>query len=599
MRWHGRRLPQPNAPCVARQPLLNEKKPPKRLIRPFSCWECRPPSFWLESDALCGDGVTAKKWLLQLLGYSSRVSGQSIYEQVLSGIGQAFATPPAARPRPSAAVVLWRRNQKKQIEVFLVRRSPILRFMGGWHAFPGGGLSSADLSISVEGTPLAVDTPYDNDDVPGADGVELRPTLIEGLLSCAFRELFEETGVLASAGEAHPGPEELAAARRKLLDRKASFEQTLSGLDVELDASVLTYAGRWVTPPFSTIRFDARFSLLEWPKNRPVQPEVWNGELDQGEWIAASEALQGWRRAELLLPQPVLHILRVLHEDGPEKGLERLLPGEEHGPSPHRVEFRREISAVPQRTATLPPATHTSAYLIGRREVIIVDPGSGDEDELKRLRRALRSVAAHDGALVKAIWLTHHHPDHIGGALAMKQAIGAPICAHAETAKHLAARGIEVDQPLHDGQVVVLAGDPPVTIRVIHTPGHARGHVSFYVEESGSLIVGDIVPGHSTIIIDPPEGDMTAYMESLQKLAALEPKVLLPSHGTMIANAVERLNAHRLRREQQVLEAWRQGLRDPVEILPAVYTDIAVHEYPMAERQIASHIERLQSLGMI
>jgi glyoxylase-like metal-dependent hydrolase (beta-lactamase superfamily II) len=298
----------------------------------------------------------------------------------------------------------------------------------------------------------------------------------------------------------------------------------------------------------------------------------------------------------------VLHILRVLHEDGPQKGLARLLPGEEHGPSPHRVEFRREISAVPQRTATLPPATHTSAYLIGRREVIIVDPGSGSPDELARLKRAVRSVALQDGGLVKAIWLTHHHPDHVGGALAMKQAVGAPICAHPITAQHLEARGIEVDQPLHDGQVVVLAGDPPVTIRVIHTPGHTRGHLSFYVEETKSIITGDMAAGHSTIIIDPPEGDMTAYMESLQKLVALEPKVLLPAHGTMIANGIERLDAlyaHRLRREHQVLEAWRQGLRDPVEILPAVYTDIGVHEYPMAERQIAAHIERLQRLGMI
>lgn len=530
------------------------------------------------------------------------MSAKSIYEQVLSGIGQAFATPPAARVKPSAAVALWRINEKEQIEVFWVRRSSILKFMGGWHAFPGGGISAIDLSMPVQGSPIAIDTAYDDEDVPGADGIELRPTLIDGLLSCAIRELFEETGVLIHNGPANPTNEALAEARRNLLDRKVHFDKVLESLGVALDASTLTYAGRWVTPPFSTIRFDTRFFLLEWPQDRPVQPEVWAGELDQGEWITAAEALQCWRRAEALLPQPVLHILRVLHEDGPRKGLTRLLPGAEHGPSPHRVEFRREISAVPQRTATLPPATHTSAYLIGRREVIIVDPGAGSPEELDRLKRAVRSVALQDGGLVKAIWLTHHHPDHVGGALAMKQAVGAPICAHPLTAQHLEARGIEVDQPLHDGQIVVLAGDPPVTIRVIHTPGHARGHLAFFVEETRSIITGDMVAGHSTIIIDPPEGDMTAYMESLQKLAALEPKVLLPAHGTMIANAVERLNAlyaHRLRREQQVLEAWRQGLRDPVEILPAVYTDIGVHEYPMAERQIAAHIERLQRLGMI
>jgi glyoxylase-like metal-dependent hydrolase (beta-lactamase superfamily II)/8-oxo-dGTP pyrophosphatase MutT (NUDIX family) len=530
------------------------------------------------------------------------VIGKSIYEQALSGSGQAFAAPPTARLRPSAAVALWRRNAKDRIEVFWVRRSSILRFMGGWHAFPGGGISPIDLTTSIFGLPIGIDAAYDDEDVPGSGGIELGPTLIEGMLSCAIRELFEETGVLLHNGQSAPSNDALREARRKLLDRHNSFDKTIAGLGVQLDASTLTYAGRWVTPPLSTIRFDTRFFLLEWPRNRPVQPEVWTGELDQGEWITAAEALQRWRRAEVLAPQPVLHILRVLNEDGPEKGLVRLLPGEEHGPSPHRVEFRREISAVPQKTATLPPATHTSAYLIGRREVIIVDPGSENVDELDRLKRAVRSVALQDGGLVKAIWLTHHHPDHVGGALAMKQAVGAPICAHPLTAQHLEARGIDVDQPLHDGQVVVLAGDPPVTVRVLHTPGHARGHLSFFVEETKSIITGDMVAGHSTIIIDPPEGDMTAYMESLQKLAALEPKVLLPAHGTMIANGVERLNAlyaHRLRREQQVLEAWRHGLRDPVEILPAVYTDIGVHEYPMAERQIAAHIERLQRLGMI
>jgi glyoxylase-like metal-dependent hydrolase (beta-lactamase superfamily II) len=184
----------------------------------------------------------------------------------------------------------------------------------------------------------------------------------------------------------------------------------------------------------------------------------------------------------------------------------------------------------------------------------------------------------------------------------MRRALGVPVCAHPLTAERLEALGIEVDQPLHDGQTIVLAGDPPVTLQVIHTPGHARGHLCFYEPASRSLIAGDMVAGHSTIIIDPPEGDMDDYLHSLSRLISLQPSTLLPSHGSMMANAVERLQQlynHRLRREQQVLEAWKQGLRDPVEILPAVYTDIATHEYPLAERQIAAHIVRLQKLGMI
>jgi endoribonuclease LACTB2 len=185
---------------------------------------------------------------------------------------------------------------------------------------------------------------------------------------------------------------------------------------------------------------------------------------------------------------------------------------------------------------------------------------------------------------------------------AMRDALGVPVCAHPLTAERLEPRGIEVDQPLYDGQKVVLAGDPPVTIEILHTPGHARGHLCFLEERSGALVAGDMVAGHSTIIVDPPEGDMDDYLRSLSLLIGKQPKVLLPAHGSMIANAVERLQQlynHRLRREQQVLEAWKQGLRDPMEILPAVYTDIAAHEYPMAERQIVAHIERLRKLGVI
>jgi len=523
----------------------------------------------------------------------------SVYENVLSNVGEAFEQPPTARPRASASVVLWRRRGD-DLEVFWVRRSPALRFMGGWHAFPGGGLGPLDLETPVAGLPQGIDAPFDPADVPGAD-TELGPTLVPGLLSCGLRELFEETGVLVHSGDT-PATEALADARQRLNDKKSTFPALVSELGVRLDASGLVYAGRWVTPPFSTIRFDARFFLLEWPEDAPLQPEVLPGELDHGEWVRPVEAIRAWRRGEALIAQPILHMLRVLHAEGPEKGVDHLRPGGEEGPATDRIEFRREISAVPLRTRTLPPATHTNAYLIGRREMVLVDPGSGEAEQLARLKRAVKSAARQEGGLVKAIWLTHHHPDHIGGVQAMRESLGVPVCAHPATAERLEAKGIEIDQPLLDGQTVKLGGDPALVIKIFHTPGHARGHLCFYEEQSRSLIAGDLVAGHSTIIIDPPEGDMTAYLSSLERMAELDPAVLLPSHGSMIANARERLLAlhkHRLRREKQVLDAWNQGLRDPVEILPAVYTDIAAHEYPLAERQIAAQIARLQALGQI
>ncbi len=530
------------------------------------------------------------------------MSASNVYEQVLSGVGQAFDPSPPPRPRPSGSVVLWRRDVSGELEVYWVRRSPVLRFMGGWHAFPGGGVARVDLDTPVEGCPLDVDAPFDPADVPGADDGDLPPNLIDGLGAGTLRELFEETGLLLHTPGAAPDPAKVEAARRELVDQKGVFPKLLRDLDVKLDASRLTYAGRWVTPAFSTIRFDARFFLLEWPADEALQPEVWRGELDRGEWIRPAEAIQRWRRAEVLLAQPNLHILRVLLREGPERGLEHLRPGGDEGPAPHRIEFRKEISAIPQRTRTLPPATHTSAYLVGVSEMVLVDPGSGDADQIERIKRAVQAAGKRDGSIVKAIWLTHHHPDHVGGVNAMRQALGVPVCAHPLTTERLEERGIEVDQPLLDGQRIVLAGDPPITVQILHTPGHARGHLCFYEEGSQTLIAGDMIAGHSTIIIDPPEGDMDQYLSSLSRLIGLQPKTLLPSHGSMLANAVERLQGlynHRLRREQMVLDAWKQGVHDPLELLSSVYPDIQAHEYPLAERQIAAHIGRLRKLGMI
>lgn len=530
------------------------------------------------------------------------VSASNVYENLLSRAGDAFEPPSSPKPRPSGAVVLWRRGEDGELEVYWVRRSAVLRFMGGWHAFPGGGIAPSDAEIPISGEVRDADAPYRREDVPGAD-VDLPPTVVDGLIACTLRELFEETGILVQTPSAEPPAlDAVKRARRELLDREKSFSEVLTELGAELDASQLVYAGRWVTPPISTIRFDARFFLLEWPKTHAVQPTIIPGELDQGEWIRPAEAIQRWRRGEALLAQPMLHTLRVLLREGPQKGLKHLRPGGEDGPSPFRIEFRRTVSAVPQRTATLPPATHTNAYLVGFREMVLIDPGSGDPDEIEHLVDSVQAAGRREGGLVKAIWLTHHHPDHTGGVEAIRRALGVPVCAHQSTAERLSDRGIEVDQPLLDGQNVVLAGDPPVTLEVLHTPGHARGHLAFYEPGTESLICGDMVAGHSTIIIDPPEGDMDDYLKSLARLISLQPKVLLPSHGSMIANAVERLQAlynHRLRREQQVLEAWKQGMRDPIEMLPTVYADISAHEYPLAERQIAAHIQRLRKLGMI
>ncbi len=382
-------------------------------------------------------------------------------------------------------------------------------------------------------------------------------------------------------------PVDPEAVCRRAAVREAHEEVGLRGVEPK----ALIPAGRWTTPPYLVARFETRYYILHAEHLSPKVP-AGHGELAAGRWICPAEVLGRFRRGEILLAPPTLQIVRAL-------AAERLEMLDDQKPrSASWAPIRPEIALFPLRTPTLPPATHTNCYVAGTRRLAVFEPAAGDPAEQQRLDAWLdRRIA--EGARVECVVLTHHHGDHVGGVAHLAGRLGVPVVAHRETA---ALVDFPVDRLVDQGDVLDL-GD--VVFDVHHTPGHAPGHLCFVDRRTGSAIVGDMVAGVGSILIEPGDGDMATYLASLARLRELGPSCLLPSHGPVIGGARAKLTEyieHRLDRERQVVEALAQGPADLATLTQRVYTDVpdAVKSGPdggIAGRSLAAHLAKLHAEG--
>lgn len=501
---------------------------------------------------------------------------------------ESLPTRAAVTPKDAAAIILLRHNtDPNDPEVFLVKRSDKLAFLGGFHAFPGGQFDADDDAVPVK----------------NCSDPEARVAI-----SCAARELFEETQVLVARG----GDALTSGQRASLFDDLQSGRMTWSALlahyELQLDANDFMFSGRWVTPPFSARRFDTWFFLVTCP---PKQTPVVTGdaELETGEWVRAQEAYARWERFEILAVPPVLHALKTLAAGfandvyGRSQLSERFLSSPNaHREPVRRIEFRPNYICFPVRTPTRPPATHTNCYLIyNSKSLLVIDPGSPYEDEQAALAEAVDELRA-AGRTVTGILLTHLHPDHVGGVHALRTGIGnVEVWAHAATASGLS--DISVDRLLEDDEEIELEGEPAIALRVMHTPGHARGHLCLYEERTGALVSGDNIVGLGSVLIDPPEGNVRQYLDSLNRMRALPNlSVIFGGHGPAIANPYRKLDeyiSHRLEREAKILQAVQNGASTIKEIVMEVYTDVSPKAHAMAERAVLAHLEKLAEDGQL
>ena len=530
--------------------------------------------------------------------------------------------------RPASTLILLR-DAASGLELFMLRRAERAAFLGGAYVFPGGTLDRADADGRMLARIVGLTDAAANE----------RLGLSAGALAywaAAARECFEEAGILFAHDEdgGPVAPERFAgmADQRDALNRgELTFADLLSGQRLALPAHEIHYYDHWVTPPVRPRRFDTRFFIARAPREQEGSHD--NAETVHSLWLRPADAIARAERREIEIAFATRAVLEdlarfatvdeaLLHALA-KKAIETNRPAVAQGREGPRI-FRRAdapyheihwsdpdetmqtsydlVPGVPQRldrfvTRLIAPnpgvmtGPGTNTYLVGEGELAVIDPGPLIDAHVAAI------LAAAQGR-IRWILCTHTHRDHSPAARALQAATGARVIGHPAPACESHDGGFAPDWlPAHD-EPLRIAG---ITLRALHTPGHASNHLCFLFEETKMLFTGDHVMQGSTVIINPPDGDMLAYLRSLDALLGQDIAIIAPGHGYLIGSPhreIRRLVAHRLWREARVVAALegRDGATCD-ELVPQAYADAHPGLHGIAARSLLAHLRKLVAEG--
>lgn len=526
----------------------------------------------------------------------------------------------AADARAAASVLLLR-DTAEGPEVLMLRRAERdgdLR--SGAAVFPGGVLDERDRA--AHGCVIG------DDDATWSARLGVAEGGLDYLVA-ALRECFEEVGLLLADRPFDPAVAQ--PWRDRLQNGEVGAAEFCAALGLRFDARGLHYWSHWLTPPGVPKRFDTRFFVARAPAGQQAVADY--GEALELMWLTPAAALDAERGLKLLpVTRRTLQELQkfatveaALAWAATPRTVPRVMPRRGESAKGQRVVLPDELpyaelakldpegrtpafcDLLPGRAVRLSPRVvrvtapnpgvmtgpGTNTYLVGEGDAwTVIDPGPADAAHLQAV------LAAAPGRITR-ICVTHTHVDHSPGALALAEATGAPLCGRVADHPHGQDATFRPTHPLTGGERLAAGG---ATLRVVHTPGHASNHLCYLLEEERLLFTGDHVMQGSTVVINPPDGDMGAYLRALEALLAEDLEWLAPGHGFLVAEphaVLRHLIRHRLAREAKVraaLQAVREG--EIGELLPRVYDDVPRALHPVAMRSLLAHLLKLRDEGV-